>query len=358
MIQNIKNKIIGSLFILIISSLLIINISTQDLEKNERENRNLQMFPNITLEKFFSGKLSKEFIDYVDDQFANKDIFTQLKSWINYNGFNKSINNGIYSYKGFLVEALYPIKYNKLDLYVSNVEKIEGFINKEFLTIVVPDKSMYLPNDMLKIDYKEFLEYLPIEVYDINNQLTLDDYYLTDLHWNHMGAYKAYKVIIEELLGEEYIDVEFKKIEENFRGYYSNKAMDLKPRDNMFIAENEIINSLKISYTENLVDFYSKIGPYYYDQLETDDKYNIYLNGNFPLVTITNDKANNNKELVIFKDSYGISIAPFLAMHYNKVTMIDLRIVKIETIMEDINTDADFILIHGFKTIQDSSIMN
>lgn len=357
MIKIIRKNIVGSLFIFIISTLMILNILIGDLEISERENRYLQMFPKITFEGFISGKLSGELYDYADDQFGLKDVFVRIKSFVNYNVFNKNLNNGIYKYEGMLVEFISEIKYGKIDLFESNIDKIRKMIGRDFVTVLVPDKSMYLPDEMLKIDYSDVLEYLDMEIFDIYESLSMDDYYSTDLHWNHEGSYKAYEEIIEKLTGETTIEVDFVKLNDYFKGYYSNKAMDLDIRDNISSGYNEIIDGLKISYTDNLDNYHEKIGPYFLEELEGDDKYDVYLKGNHPLLTITNDSCDNDRELIVFKDSYANSIAPFLAMHYSKVTMVDLRIVNLEIIVNDLNDDADVLCLYGYKTIQDGAIM-
>ena len=46
------------------------------------------------------------------------------------------------------------------------------------------------------------------------------------------------------------------------------------------------------------------------------------------LITIENDKAKSDKELYIFRDSYGSSLTPLLIDEYKKITMIDLRYIS------------------------------
>lgn len=60
------------------------------------------------------------------------------------------------------------------------------------------------------------------------------------------------------------------------------------------------------------------------------DKYDIYLSGPTSLISIENPNADNDKELLLFKDSFGSSIAPLLIEHYRKITLIDLRYINSE----------------------------
>ena len=45
------------------------------------------------------------------------------------------------------------------------------------------------------------------------------------------------------------------------------------------------------------------------------------------LITIENPNAKTDKELYIFRDSYGSSLAPLLVDGYKKITVIDLRYI-------------------------------
>lgn len=63
---------------------------------------------------------------------------------------------------------------------------------------------------------------------------------------------------------------------------------------------------------------------YFREYLEQKDQYSVFLGKNQPIVTIHTD-AENDSKLLIFKDSYSHSLVPFLALHYSKITLVDLR---------------------------------
>ena len=64
------------------------------------------------------------------------------------------------------------------------------------------------------------------------------------------------------------------------------------------------------------------------------DKYDIYLSGPTSVIRIENPSANNDKELLLFRDSFGSSIAPLLIENYRKITLIDLRYINSELLTE------------------------
>jgi hypothetical protein len=51
----------------------------------------------------------------------------------------------------------------------------------------------------------------------------------------------------------------------------------------------------------------------------------MFLSGPLSLVTVENPNASTDKELVVFRDSFGSSIAPLFAEGYQKITLLDIR---------------------------------
>ena len=63
---------------------------------------------------------------------------------------------------------------------------------------------------------------------------------------------------------------------------------------------------------------------YHPEKLAVKDKYAYFLGGNQPLCVIENPDAANGKLLVV-RDSYSDSLAPFLAEEFREVHLFDLR---------------------------------
>ena len=64
------------------------------------------------------------------------------------------------------------------------------------------------------------------------------------------------------------------------------------------------------------------------------DDYDFYLWGARALLTIQNPECHNGKKLLLFRDSFGSSIAPLLAEYYEEVTLVDLRYVSASHALE------------------------
>ena len=56
-----------------------------------------------------------------------------------------------------------------------------------------------------------------------------------------------------------------------------------------------------------------------------NDPYEMFLSGSLSLITIENPNATTDKELIIFRDSFGSSITPYLIEGYEKITLVDIR---------------------------------
>ena len=194
--------------------------------------------------------------------------------------------------------------------------------------MVIPDKNYYLEsNDFLNIDYdyiyKEVkkLGFKNIEVRDL---LELDDYYETDTHWRQEKLDK----IVERMsksLKFKYEKINYKEnTYDKFYGvYYGESAINRKPEKLIYLT-NELFDDVSVKYLEN-----DKLNSVYNEsKLDGMDSYEVYLDGASSFIEITNNKATSNKELIIFRDSFGSSLSPLLVNYYKKITIIDNRYIS------------------------------
>ena len=59
--------------------------------------------------------------------------------------------------------------------------------------------------------------------------------------------------------------------------------------------------------------------------LEKKDKYSAFLGGNQPLCVIKNEEFPDGGKILLIRDSYSDSLAPFLAQSFSEVHLMDLR---------------------------------
>ena len=81
----------------------------------------------------------------------------------------------------------------------------------------------------------------------------------------------------------------------------------------------------------------------------------MFLSGSKSLLTIENPNATTDKELIIFRDSFGSSIAPLLAEGYAKITLVDIRYMSpnmLGNFMEF--TDQDVLFLYSTGVLNNS----
>lgn len=326
-----KDKIITISFLIIIYLFSILGIIFKDNDISYTERRKLKQFPNLNFNNEYSNNLEK----YLLDQYPYRDKFRNIKANFNYYILNKLENNDISLYKEGIFKSEYPTDYSSIDNYMDYILKLNTFFkNNNVYIMIVPDKNYYL-NDkyFLNIDYNYIykrINELSIKNIDIKNLLTIDDFYKTDTHWKQENLEKIVKTFINEV-GINYNEIPYKKnIYNNFKGVYASLAgINIKDESIVYL-ENEYINKAKVKYLEN-----SNLNKVYNEsKLKSFDSYEVYLDGASAYIEINNEESLSNKELIIFRDSFGSSITPLFVPYYKKITLIDNRYISSKNFLE------------------------
>lgn len=330
-----KNMVVTLLFIFILILMFILNILAKDKSISEAERRKLAQFPEITIDKLVSGDVMDKLEEYSTDQFIGRNYFRNIKSFFNFNVFMQKDNNNLFEKDGSIYKMEYQL--NESNIYKAT-DRINNVYNKYLQGMnvyyaIIPDKNYYLENDdHLKIDYEKLKQIMSdklkkIQYIDIWNNLSLDDYYKTDLHWKQENLQKVVNTIKKNMnLEINKSNYEIRNMGEFYGVYYGQLASNIKP-DTLYTLKNETIDNCTTYNFET-----KKIGKIY-EQTNSSDRYDIYLSGATPLISIENPNANNNKELLLFRDSFGSSIAPLFVENYSKITLIDLRYIS-STLLE------------------------
>jgi hypothetical protein len=186
-------------------------------------------------------------------------------------------------------------------------------------------------------------------------------FYVTDHHWTTQGAMRAYGVLARAM---GYAAIEGYRLEEvtdAFAGsLYGRAAVASISKDRIHVAHNAVLDGLTTCRYESLEDIKCLGSVYFSDKLAGLDPYEVFLGGAAPITVIENELASNDDEMVMFKDSYAHSVAPFLAQHFRRVTLFDLRYVRKELVFEHFDLDGKAILFLYSTTIlnTDPRILN
>ena len=79
-------------------------------------------------------------------------------------------------------------------------------------------------------------------------------------------------------------------------------------------------------------------------KLESPDLYEVFLSGAQPLLTVENPAGEAGRELVLFRDSFGSSLAPLLLQGYSKVTLVDIRYMHPDQVGDYVNFHSQDVL--------------
>lgn len=339
------------------------------------ERRPLDKFPELSWNTIFHDEREKTFMNtfesYTLDQFPLRDTFRTLKSIASFYVFGNRDNNNIYIEDGYAAQLEYPIKEDSLDKAAEKFKAASKYFgaNANFYFSIVPDKGYFLAeqNGYLSMDYDQFFSLMAdkmdfAEYIDITGELTLEDYYKTDTHWRQEKLLGVAKKIAETMgvtLVSEYTE---KTLDVPFYGvYYGQSALPL-PADDMKYLTNDILEGCTVySYEDG-----KNIDVYDMEKAHGKDPYEMYLSGNLTAVKITNPNATTEKELVIFRDSFGASLSPLLIEGYSEIIILDIRYASIAVINSyrdntgrpmalDLKTADDVLFIYSSLVLNNSS---
>jgi hypothetical protein len=116
------------------------------------------------------------------------------------------------------------------------------------------------------------------------------------------------------------------RLETPFYGvYYGQAALPVEPDTLIYLTGGALDGCTVTAYpagkpVESVV--------YNMEKAHGKDPYEMFLSGTQPLLVIENPNAEAERELILFRDSFGSSLAPLLAEGYSKITVVDIRYVN------------------------------
>ena len=333
-------------FLIFIYGMALWFLFSPKTDYSSSEKRYLQKFPDANVEKVLSGEFGSEFETFFADQFPQRNTWVGINAYTTLAEGNNGAS-GVYNCKnGYLINKPVSTE-NNLDKNIGAVTDFAKSIDTPTTVMLVPSTG-YIADDVLptfhdkynddedisrisstlskdKIGFVDLRERFKSE-YKNGSQL----YYKTDHHWTTKGAYTGYQELCKALGVTPIDDSTLKKDSyPDFYGTtYSSSGFWLTPPDNIEIWSNPNNSSKNISVkiTEG-ANIKTSGSMYFTDHLKEDDKYPVFIDGNHALTEITNTNAKNGTILLI-KDSFSHSLAPFLAENYSKVVLVDLRYYK------------------------------
>lgn len=352
------------------------------------ENRTLSTRPVLRLDALTSKAFFEDMNQYLSDQLVFRDeLVTLFQRQQNSKIFNTMLfenilhgntpqksENGTTVTDSRMVSNLllvnnkwiFPIPSTKI--YTQHIDNATDKLNKavkfaqeqdtETYLVFNPSRTRtlmhlyppYLQTDSYAKSKEYFLSKLDQHVNVVNIGSTFDTwtkaeleemYFETDHHWNMKGAFLAYQEMINEIskrspqfedepMSLSEINVSY-LTEGRFEGSYNNQinfAINPKTADRTIIyepqtpfefADFEVINT---DGTQTITDFNDFYG---FKRGRSTYKYGSIYGGDRRKIVYENPKANNQLNVLLLKDSFMNPITPYLAQHFNRLTVLDNR---------------------------------
>lgn len=322
--KKLKSVLTVSVLAVFLLGGLLLHVLLPDGDVSKAERRKLFQFSEISS--------ADDLEEYLLDQFPGRDAFRTVKSLWTYYVLGQKDNNGIALQNGSAAKLEAELDEKQVQMFVDKFNALQNkyFSDSKTSLVVIPDKGYYF-QDHPKMDYVNMMEMLgsgltDMEVRgDLFSVLSLTDYYKTDSHWRQEEL-QGVLGVLEQVLNVELPDVGTyeQTVLEGFKGvYHGQAALPMKAEDLIYL-ENEVTAQAVVTGPE-LKGEQPIYAPEKFDGM---DGYDVFLHGAQAVLKLENPLAETEKELILFRDSYGSSIAPLLLPAYKTVTMVDMRYVN------------------------------
>lgn len=364
--QNAKHIAIIVLCALLILSFFAAHLLLPDAAVSSSERRYLAQFPAPGIKAVFSGAYMEKFESYLLDQFPLRDGFRALKAALRLYVFGQLDSNGLFRVDGSVAAT------GALD--EASVKRAAEKINKVIAQLpqgahvyvsAIPDKSYYLAQGTLYPvpDFDRLEAVLAQNLADaqyvtIRGALGAGSYYSTDLHWKQTEL-----AGVLETLGNAMgfrIDADFTQKElYPFYGAYAGQYALPLDADALSMLTNDILAGANVQVLDTKTLEMAESAMYDEALFSGVDPYSVYLSGPQAVVTIENPNAATDRQLYLFRDSFGNSIAPLLTEAYAKITLIDLRYISSDALFRlvDFDANADVLFLYGSMILNDSTLL-
>ena len=342
-------------FLGFIGAFFILNIAMPDVEFSQQENRYLQTLPDFSFRALFDGRFTADFESYTTDQFAFRDTWTALKARCELLSGKKENNDVFYCGDDTLITRFTAPSDEDIDTKVGFLNKLAEQSEIPVYFGLIPGASeieaSLLPENADCDSQQAVIDraYGESEAINIDLSSALREhageyiFYRTDHHWTSLGAYYGYEALCEAmgLPAPSLSDYQRQVVSDSFYGttYSSSGFAWVKPDEmETFVPDD---GSMTVTSYEgvNVTE-----GPLYDTSfLDVKDKYSMFLGGVSPLRSI--ETGHEGPRLLIVRDSYSDSLAPFLLKNFSRVDLMDLRYYRDSLYQYALDNDFDMILV-------------
>ncbi|MCU6746445.1 MULTISPECIES: DHHW family protein [Lachnospiraceae] len=366
-------NLIGTIFILCLLLIMVLNILLPDKEMSEEENRMLTEKPKLDWSSVTGGNFMESYENYLSDQFVGRNAWRSVKIFLDRLGGSREENGVLIGRKGQLLEKIeVPDKEN----LSANIEAIQGFMQAypdiPVSMLLVPDAANILSDTIPPLatveDQTQLINQVRKELGEsvnwvdavsvLNKHKSEKIYYKTDPHWTALGAFYTFHEAAKALD----IDKDFASgyvahpVTDSFNGTLAAKSgvnLDVKETIDIYVPKDED-NDVIVNYVDE-----QRRTTSIYDsaKLKTRDKYGVYLGGNSSVIDIKT-VSSSSRRLLLVKDSFANCFVQFLTPYFREIILVDPRYYggNIQNIMENYRITDVMFLYSGNTFFSDNSI--
>ena len=315
---------------------LLMTVFSSKAERSSDENRELSALPSVSISSLADGSAGADMGTYIADHFPFRSKWVKLNTVLR-SEIGEGIVNGVYLSDDMLLDA----EASGREKASESAAALNAFADKfsgALYVAAIPTSSgvdrerlpEYLDNYRESQQITDFYEGLSggikrIDAYNILKMLNENYiYYRSDTKWTSYGAYCVYRTVIQKLgfLPTTYDKYTVRHVTSDFRGNLYNRSLysgtDPDILDFYHYPSGAEVVSCKGFYNNG-----SSADKKIYDerQLDSDYMYSAYLGEDVPLIRIRTN-VNNERRLLVIKDSYADCFIPFLIQHYSEIDVI------------------------------------
>ncbi|MDO4749737.1 MAG: DHHW family protein [Eubacteriales bacterium] len=350
-----KSLAILLIFGLTIFGLLAAFILIPDAEISRAERRKLQQKPELSTEAVLSGKYMEDLEAWMLDQFPLRDSFRRIKAGIRFDLMKQLDNNGVYLVGDGVYKLEYPLREEQVNYAAEKISSLCAgpLAGMNVYCAVVPDKNWYVAekNGYPHLDYDRMTELLlgglpgDVQYVDLFGLLTEEDYYRTDTHWRQEEIFSVAETLASAMNAQEGLIPASEWTPHTLSPFYGvycgQSALSVTPDTLTYLTspatDSAVVTGAEFEGTKPVYDL---------ERFDDLDGYDVFLSGAQAVLTVECAEAKTGRELILFRDSFGSSLAPLLLGAYDKITLVDLRYISssfLESFVDFENQDVLFL---------------
>ena len=362
-----SSKFFICLYAILILSFSVLLFAIPKNEFSPTENRMLSDFPKLSADSVIDGSFMKKFSSFCCDHFPLRNTLLAIDSSSELALGKLEADSVMIGKNNNLIKRLEYNDFSTLRHNLEAIENLRSFANENtanFVFFCAP-RSVDVLTDFCPFPFEggrcgniwnEIGSAVTVTNL-LSQKATSGEYvfYKTDHHWTTLGAYYAYSVL-GRYLGYTPFPLSDFRIEEASDCFYGSTyasaiILGASP-DSIFAMRYE--GDEKITVTDSST---KKVGGLYdYSALKGSSKYDFFLGGNKARLRIENG---DKPTLILIKDSFANSIAPFLSRHYN-IELIDPRYLRepLESLLSNLYRGKEkppLLILAGIDTLASTS---